>query len=275
MSYEYEKIEIIGTEIYELNKGILLKERLLYGEMSELILDSVKPLKEYRKNTVHDESVLLILASRLFNDAEGAKYLLLRGLPSQAQPVIRDIIECTMLFRLFLKKPELAKRWLMESIEYEPGTVNAMLLEMSVDAREYAFYGELSHMGHANLLASMANVQEKKVKEGVLLTVHFGSSRTPETMFFVQQSFFTLFFLLYIALIEPLAECYSLYPDTDNDATWAKKVNGLFPKLEEYGAEINATNTELEAQVDQRIYRLIEKKMRLKNFRKRLSGSGD
>ena len=36
---------------------------------------------------------LSALATRLFNDAEGAKHLLLMGLPSQAHIVIRDIIE--------------------------------------------------------------------------------------------------------------------------------------------------------------------------------------
>ena len=40
MSDEYEKIENFGSEIYEWYKGILLKERLLYGEMIELLLES-------------------------------------------------------------------------------------------------------------------------------------------------------------------------------------------------------------------------------------------
>ncbi len=93
MGDEYEKIEIFGSEIYEWYKGMLLKERLLYGEMIELLLESVKPLAEYSKDTPYKELALLTLATRLFNDVEGAKHLLLRGLPSQAQTVIRDIIE--------------------------------------------------------------------------------------------------------------------------------------------------------------------------------------
>lgn len=275
MGDEYEKIENVGSEIYEWYKGILLKERLLYGEMSELLLESVKPLGGYRKDTVYDELALFTVATRLFNDAESAKYLLLRGLPSQAQIVIRDIIECTMLFRLCLKNPEVAKRWLMELKEYQPGDVNAKLLEMSVDAREYAFYGLLSHEGHSNLLASLSNVQEKEVKEGMLRTFHFGSSRTPETIYFVQQGFLTLFFLLHISLIEPLAEFYTQHSDIDSFTIWAEKVNNLFPKLEEFVAEITTRNSEGEAQVDQRIYKLVEKKMRVEEFKIRLSGSGD
>lgn len=101
MGDEYETIEKVGNEIFEWYKGVLLKERLLYSEMIELLLESIKPLEGYRKDTVYDELSLLTVFTRLFNDAEGAKGLLLRGLPSQANIVIRDIIECTMLFRLF------------------------------------------------------------------------------------------------------------------------------------------------------------------------------
>ena len=275
MGDEYEKIEKVGSEFYEWYKGILLKERLLQGEMTELLLESVKPLARYHKDTAYNELALLTLATRLFNDAEAAKHLLLRGLPSQAQIVIRDIIECTMLFRLFLKNPEFAKSWLMALKEYHLGDVNAKLLKMSVDAREYAFYGLLSHEGHSNLLASISNVQEEEVKEGMRRTFHFGSSRTPETIFFVQQGFLTLFFLLHISLIEPLAEFYSQYSDTDSFTIWATKVNNLFPKLEALVAEVHTKNGKEEAQVDQHIYKLVEKKMRIKEFKIRLSGSGD
>ena len=271
----YDNIEKVGSEFYEWYKGMLLKERLLHGEMIELLLDSVGPLGGYRKDTAYNELALLTLSTRLFNDVEAAKHLLLRGLPSQAQIVIRDIIECTMLFRLFLKNPEFAKRWLMEAREYHLRDVNAMLLEMSVDAREYAFYGLLSHGGHSNLLASLSSVQEEEVTEGMLRTYHFGSSRTPETLFFVQQGFIMMFFLLHISLIEPLAEYYSQYVDTDSFTTWAKKVNNLFPKLEALVAEIHTKNSKEEVQVDQHIYKLVEKKMRVKEFKLRLSGSAD
>ncbi len=274
MGDEYEKIEKVGSEFYEWYKGILLKERLLYGEMIELLLESVKPLGGYRKDIVYDELALLTLATRLFNDVEGAKHLLLRGLPSQAQIVIRDTIECIMLLRLFLENPELAKRWLMELKEYHPGDANTKLLKMGIDAREYAFYGLLSHEGHSNLLASLSCVQEKEVKEGMLRTFHFGSSRTPETIFFVQQGFLMLFFLLHISLIEPLADFYSQHSDIGSFTIWATKVNNLLPKLEEFVAEITSKKSEEGTQVDKHIYELVEKKMRVKEFKIRLSGSG-
>jgi len=273
MGAEYEKLENIESEIYEWYKGILLKERLLYGEMIELLLESIRPLGGYRKDTVYDELALFTLATRIFNDSEGAKNLLLQGLPSQAQPILRDIIECIMLFRMFLKNPELAKRWLMDLKEYQPKDVYTKLAKISIDAREYALYGQLSHGGHSNLLASLSSVQEKEVKEGMLRTFHFGSSRTPETVFFVQQGFVTLFFLLHISLIEPLAEFYSQHSDVSSFDVWAIKVNNLLPKMEEFVAEISKRKIGEGAQVDKRIIELVEKRMRMKEFKIRLSGN--
>lgn len=273
MGDEFEKIEKTGSEFYDWYKGILLKERLLYGEMVELLLESVRPLARYHKKTAHDELALLTLTSRLFNDAEGARYLLLHGLPSQADIVIRDIIECSMLFRLFLRHPQLAKRWLMESKEYQPGDVDAKLSEMGILAREYAFYGPLSHEGHANLLGSLSNIQEEVVGEGIRHTFHFGSARNPETIYFVHQGFITLFFLLYLSLIEPMAEFYSEHSETNVLSLWAEKVNALFPKLETLAAELDTKEGKKKAPVDRHIYELVMKKMRVKEFRAKLLGN--
>ena len=44
MGDEYETIEKVGNEIFEWYKGVLLKERLLYSEMIELLLKAIKPL---------------------------------------------------------------------------------------------------------------------------------------------------------------------------------------------------------------------------------------
>lgn len=275
MGDEYETIEKVGAEIFEWYKGILLKERLLYSEMIELLLEAIKPLGGYRKDTVYGELSLLTVSTRLFNDAEGAKDLLLRGLPSQANMVIRDIIECTMLFRLFLKNPKVAERWLMELKQYQLGDVNTKLTDMGIKAREYAFYGMLSHEGHSNLLASLSSVQEVEIKEGMLRAFHCGSSRTPETVYFVQHGFLILFFLLYISLIEPLAEYYSQHSDTDSFSIWAEKVNSLSPKVEELSHEYAKKTITGKAQFDQELYKLVEKRMRLEEFKIRLSGSGN
>jgi hypothetical protein len=244
--------------------------------MIELLLEPVKPLGGYSKEMAYDEMVLSTLATRLFNNAEGAKYLLLRELSDQAQRVFRDIIECFMLFRLFLKNPKLAERWLLESKEYQPGTVDAKLPQIEINAREYAFYGMLSHEGHANLLASLSHVQEKEVKEGMLRAYHFGSIRTPEAMFSVQQGFLMPFFLLTpLIKIEPLSDFYSRHSSEDSYSVWAQKMNDLFPKIKALSVEVGTKSGREEVHVDKHILILIEKKMRVKEFKIRLSGSGD
>lgn len=180
-----------------------------------------------------------------------------------------------MLFRLFLRTPELAKRWLMKLKEYQPKVINTELIKMGIKAREYAFYGTLSHEGHANLLASLSSVQEEEVKEGMLCAFHCGSSRTPETVYFVQHGFLILFYLLYISLIEPLAECYSQHSDTNSFSIWAEKVNSLSPKLVELTHEYAKKTIAEKAQFDQELYKLTEKKMRWEEFKIKLSSNGN
>ncbi len=275
MVNEYKEIEKFGTEAYEWYKGILLKERLLHGKILELFLESIKPLGEYSKDTNYRQLALLTLATRLFNDSEGAIHLLLRGLPSQAQMIIRNIIESIMLFRLFLNDANLAKRWIMDLAEFQPGDVNAKLLRMGVNAKEYGFYGILSHQGHSNLLGSISNIQEKQVDEGMLSTFHFGSSRTPTTINFVQHSFRIWFFLFDLLLTEPLSEYYSQHSESVVYSAWAEKVSKVRLELEALTIEaINRSRDDM-SEVDKRIKELVSGKMRLKEFKQRFSGSTD
>jgi hypothetical protein len=276
MGDEYEKIEKIGTKISEWLRGVFLKERLLFAEMLELILESFKPLGGRRKDTAEDELALLTLATRMFNDAEGAKQLLLWGLPDQAQPLIRDIIECMLLFRLFLRKPKTAKKWLINLAEYQPKIVNAELSKLGVHAKEYALYGPLSHGGHSNLLASLSHTQEMDVGEqGMLRQFHFGSARTPETEYFIQQGFLTLFFLLYIALKEPLAELHCGRSESDVFSRWYAKVDDIRLKLVEIASEITEKPAFGTSKVDHALQELTNKKMRFEEFKRRLTGDGD
>jgi len=276
MGEEYEEIEKVETKISEWLKGVFLKERLLFAEMLELILESFKPLSGRRKNTAEGELALLTLATRVFNDAEGAKQLLLWGLPDQAHPLIRDIIECMLLFRLFLQKPKTAKKWLINLAEYQPGAVNAELLELEVHAKEYAWYGLLSHGGHSNLLASLSHAQEMDVGEqGMLRQFHFGSARTAETKYCIQQGFLTLFFLLHIALKEPLAELYYGRSESDVFSRWYAKIDDLQPKLVELVSEITEKPAFGTSKVDHALQKLTEKKMRFEEFKRRLTGDGD
>jgi hypothetical protein len=272
----YPKIEEVEAKISEWHKGVFLEERLLFAGMLELILESFKPLGGRRKDTAEDELALATLATRMFNDAEGAKKLLLWGLPDQAQPLIRDIIECTMLFRLFLQKPKVAKRWLINLAEYQPKDVNAKLLELGIRAKEYAWYGLLSHGGHANLLASLSHTQEMDVGEqGMLRQFHFGSARTPETEHSIQLGFLMLFSLLHIALNEPLAELYYGHSESDVFSRWCAKVNDLKPKLIELFSEITEKPAFDTSKVDHALQELINKKMRFEDFKRILTGDGD
>jgi hypothetical protein len=275
MGKEYDEIEKVEFGISEWLKGKFLKERMLFGEMAELMLESLKPLGGYRQKTDEGELALLTLASRMFNDCEGAKQLLLWGLPDQAQPLIRDIIECTLLFRLFLKQPKTAKKWLMSLAEYQPRDVTAKLLELGVDAKEYSLYGPLSHGGHSNLLASLSHVQEEEVEEGMRRTFHCGSSRTPETEYFVQQNFLMLFFLIHTALKEPLAELYYRHSKSDVFEIWYRKVDNLIPKLEDLTSEVTAKPVFGTSQIDPAIQKLVMKKMRFEEFKRRLAGDSN
>ena len=272
----YPKIEEDEAKIFEWHKGVFLKERLLFAGMIELILESFKPLNGRRKETDEGELAMSTLATRMFNDAEGAKQLLLWGLPDQAQPLIRDIIECTMQFRLFLRKPKMAKKWLIDLAEYKPKDVNAKLLELGVHAKEYAWYGPLSHQGHSNLLASLSHTQETDVGEqGMLRQFHFGSARTAETERLIQWAFASLFFLLDVALNEPLAELYYGRSESDVFGRWRAKVKDLQPKLLELFSEIAEKPAFGTSKVDHPLWELTKKKLRLKDFERILTRDGD
>lgn len=272
----YPKIEEFEAKIYEWHRGAFLKERLLFAGMLELVLESFKPLSGRRKDTDEGELALATLATRMFNDAEGAKQLFLWGLPDQAQPLIRDVIECTMLFRLFLKEPKMAKRWLMDLAEYRPGVANAKLEELGIQAVEYAWYGVLSHMGHSNLLASLSHTRETDVGEqGTLFEFHFGGARTPETEYLIQVGFAILFYILYIALCEPLAELYYECSESGAFGRWSEKVGELKPKVVELLSEIAERPASGTSKAGDALWERTKKKLRLKDFERVLTELGD
>jgi hypothetical protein len=207
---------------------------------------------------------------------EGAKNLLLWGLPDQANTVIRDVIECMLLLRLFLHKPKTATKWLMSLAEYQPGKVYAELSKSGINAIEYSLYGPLSHEGHSNLLASLSHVQEMDVgKQGMLRIFHFGSTRTSETEYFIQHGFLTLFFLFYLALMEPLAELHYRHSEPDVFEAWRRKVDVLRPKLVELGSEMTKKTIAGMPEINHAILELTKKKLRFEQFKVRLTGDGE
>ncbi|MFC1972512.1 hypothetical protein ACFLVE_03810 [Chloroflexota bacterium] len=272
MTIGYKEIDKFGDEAFEWYKGILQNECLIYGGILELFLESVKPLGGYNKDTDYMKMALLTLATRLVNDAEGASHLLLRGLPTQAQMIMRDIIESSMLFRLFLKDRELAKRWIVDLTEYFPISAYKKLSEMKIPAKEYAFYSILSNQAHSNFLSSISNIQEDG--EGTRRTYHFGSSRTPETIFFVQHSFVILFYLFYLLLTEPLSEYYSQNSGPKLYSAWVEKVDKLKSEMETL-AEAAGKSTVNISNLDKDTLNLVAKKVRFNKIKQRLSGNMD
>lgn len=263
----YPKIEEFETKNYELHKGAFLKERLLFKEIIELILESFKPLSEFQRESDEGELAMPTVATRMFNDAEGVKLLLLWGLPDQAQPLIRDVIECTMLFRLFMSKPKMAKRWLIELKEYTPGDVKAKLSELGVLAHEYAWYGFLSHQGHSNLLASLSHARETDVGEqGTLFEFHFGGARTPETELLIQGGFAILFSILFTALREPLGRLYYERSEPDDFIRWWGKVGELKSKVVELLSEIAERPASGKSKVGDELWERTKKKLHLEDF---------
>lgn len=275
MGEKYDKIEKVESEISQWLKGIFLKERMLYGEMIELMLEAVGPPSGYTdKRVAISESALLTLTTRIFNDFEGVKNILLWGLPDQANIVMRDIIECMLLLRLFLRKPKKAVKWLINLKEYQPGSIYAELSRLGINAKEYSYYAPLSHEAHSNLLASLSHVQEMKVGEKKMLRVfHFGSTRTKEAEFFIQHGFLTLFLLFYITLVEPLAEYYHQHSNSDVYEVWSNKINDFLPKLHEIATEIAEKRLVDIAEIDNALIELTNRKMRFEEFKRRIGGS--
>jgi len=162
------------------------------------------------------------LLARLFNDFEVVKICALRGFPDQAYAPLRDTIECTMLIRLFMADPKLARRWLTEANEYTPGTVYARLSELKIPAPEYAFYGLLSDRSHANVIGSIANVNETEIDRGVInVTWGVGGSDNPTftRLVLLQTCSFQLF-----ALMDPLTVLFKPHLGADW-GEWRRALN--------------------------------------------------
>jgi hypothetical protein len=230
------------------------------------MIEAIKASLGNQKNAGHANLAISTLATRMFNNFEGVKHLLLWGLPAQAQPITRDIIECMLLFRLFLVKPKSAEKWLIDLTEYQPGDAYAKLTSWGINAQEYAIYGLLSHESHSNLLASLSHVQEIDVGgKGTLHIFHLGSARTQEAEYEIQRSFLLLLFLLYIALTEPLAIMYHRYSESHVFKNWWENINNIVPKLLELFDEFD--KEQLPSEIDDKLEKLVGKKLRIEKFK--------
>lgn len=259
MGERYDGIKEFEEKLSERLKGTFLKERMFFERMSELVLEATEPLSGYWKDDSKGQSAIMLLNSRLFNDFEAAKCLLMWGLPEQAVMPMRDTVECMMLMRLFEHKPELAKRWVTNLAEYSPKNVNAELKKLGIEPPEHKFYPMLSQISHTNLLASVTRVEETDLNNGsTYFKFHLGGYTNTQI---ISQYFLLLLILMFLALGGPLARIYaSLVKDYRK---WWDSVMSLIPDLEGLGAEIEVADEKV---VDSKIYNLVSKKIRIKSI---------
>ena len=259
MGEKYDSIKNFEEQLSNKLKGAFLKERMIFERMSELFLEAIKPLSGYWKDDSQGQPMLMLLNSRMFNDFESAKCLLMWGLPEQAVMPMRDTIECMMLMRLTEHKPELAKRWITNLAEYSPGNVNTELKKLKIEAPEYTLYPMLSQRSHSNLLASITRVEEETLSNGnIYLKFHFGGYTNLKL---IAQDFLLLLILEFLALTGPLARIYASF--VEDYKKWWDSVMAFLPELEELGAEITVTD---EKTVDPKTAKLIAKRIKIRQI---------
>jgi hypothetical protein len=228
MGTNYDEVKSFEYSLHIHSYKHFSKQVALFEDMMELYMEPIREIA----NSWHfkeEKSAPMLLLSRLFNDFESARLLLLNGLPGQAAMPLRDSIECMMLFRLFGSEPKLALRWMKNLKEYRPSNVKARLDKLKVDCPEYAFYGMLSELTHANLLSVVSIATEKKLTNDLLVqTYHFGGLNNPTWIGIV---FNYLFIFLYLILTSVLPLAY--FPYMKDPQEWWNKVVGLKDKLGE------------------------------------------
>ena len=235
MGETYDAVVNFEERLHQWTKGLFLEERMIFAEMAELLFEPLEYFPRLLKGEEADrKSVIPMLISRLFNDFEAAKLLILNGLCEQAYMPLRDGLECMGLIRLFDADGELALRWVTKLAEYHPNDVRRRLEELDVDAPEFAFYGFMSTLSHANVLGSVTHVQERDVGNQTLLrTYHFGGYANEKWIGMQLQA---LLIQMLFALAGPLTQIYKQY--VPNIQEWHDKVVALVPRLQKCGIDI-------------------------------------
>jgi len=227
METKYDKVKNFEGSLHLRSCKHFSKQLALFDEWMELYLEPLDKIS----SGIHlkEKSPIIVLLARMFNDFESSKLLLLYGLPEQANMTMRDIIECMMLIRLFGNDSKLALRWMENLKEYHPSYVKKRLDELEIDCPEYAFYGTLSTLTHANLLSVVSTVTEKMLTNNLLLqTYHFGGINNPS---WIELVFNILFIFLSVTLASVLPPVYSPY--MSNPEEWWNKQVELSGKLKE------------------------------------------
>lgn len=239
MGKNYNEIKNFELKLQIQSYSYFNKQIALFEEMMELFLE---PLNEVTNNwhNKEEKSALLFLLTRIFNDYESSRLLLLNGLPEQAVMPMRDTIECMMLFRLFNKDSKFALRWTEYFKEYKASTVKTFLDELKCDCPEYGFYGMFSEMVHPNLLSVASKVTEHEVAKNKLIrSYHFGGMNRPT---WTMQVFNNLLIILLMTLSSILPLNYFRF--MENPEKWRDKVKAVTDKLGELGADLKLEQKE-------------------------------
>lgn len=215
------------------------KQVILFEEMMELFLE---PLNEVTSNwhNKEEKSALMFILTRMFNDYESSRLLLLNGLPEQAVMPMRDAIECMMLFRLFGKDSKFALRWTEYFKEYKASTVKIFLDKLGVDCPEYAFYGMFSQMVHPNLLSVASKVTEHEQTDSTIIRrYHFGGMNRPT---WTGPVFGNLLTILLMTIMSVLPPTYFLFMKDSEE--WWNKVLAAKDELLKFGANLHFEEVE-------------------------------
>jgi hypothetical protein len=228
MGTNYDEVKEFEYALHIHSYKYFNKQVALFEEMMELYMEPLTEVSS-RWHFKEGKGASELLLSRLFNNFESSRLLLLNGLPEQAIMPMRDVVECAMLLRLFGSDSKRALRWMKNLKEYHPTDVKNRLDELEVDCPEYAFYGMLSELSHANLLSVVSSVTEKRLTNNVLIeTYHFGGMNNPT---WIGLGFNNIFILLYLILASLLPPIYAPY--MKNPQEWWNKVVELKDKLRE------------------------------------------
>ena len=201
----YDHISDFENTLTDWSKGMFLKERMLFKEMMNDILD---PIRRGAASPEGDSKApVLILMARLVNDYEATMRLILMGLGEQAYQSMRDSVETSLLLLLFQLDEKLATRWMIDLKQYMTGTVIAELKKHDADYPLSEMYSTLSVLSHPNFISSMHVVEEIQVGEDRLLrTYHFGGYRNAGFMKLQLMSLMTLMMMaMFSALPVPFA----------------------------------------------------------------------
>lgn len=239
MGKNYDEIKNYELKLQIHSYKYFDKQVTLFEEMMELFLE---PLNEVTSNWHHREekTALMFILTRIFNDYESSRLMLLNGLPEQAVMPMRDAIECMMLFRLFSEDSKFALRWTDYFKEYKASTVKTFLDELKVECPEYAFYGMYSEMVHPNLLSVASKVTEHELaNKGIMREYHFGGMNRPT---WTEQVFNHLLVMILMTIFSVLPPTYARF--MTNPYEWWDKVLAVKDKLVKFGANLHFEKVE-------------------------------